>query len=102
MQLDPNFALAWARLSQANARAYFGVLDSTTARRDATERALKTAQKLQPNSPETLLAEAYYQYWVLRDYGLAKATFGRVRELYRAAAMSRCSRPNRPTTRALG
>jgi TolB-like protein/cytochrome c-type biogenesis protein CcmH/NrfG len=81
VQLDPAFALAWARLSQANARAYFGLLDSTTARRDATERALKTAQKLQPNSPETLLAQAYYQYCVLRDYDLAKATFGRVREL---------------------
>ena len=81
VQLDPAFALAWARLSRANAQVYFGGLDSTTARRDATERALNTAQKLQPNSPETLLAQAYYQYWVLRDYDLAKATFGRVREL---------------------
>ena len=80
VQLDPAFALAWARLSRANAHMYFG-LDSTTARRDATERALNTAQKLQPNSPDTLLAQAYYQYWVLRDYDLAKATFGRVREL---------------------
>src|SRR6202011_1014532 len=81
VQLDPTFALAWARLSRANSQVYFGGLDSTPARRDATERALNTAQKLQPNSPETLLAQAYYQYWVLRDYELAKATFGRVREL---------------------
>src|SRR5437660_6876135 len=81
VQLDPTFALAWARLSRANSQVYFGGLDSTPARRDATERALHTAQKLQPNSPETLLAQAYYQYWVLRDYELAKATFGRVREL---------------------
>src|SRR5216110_3478775 len=80
VQLDPAFALAWARLSRANAHVYFG-LDSTTTRREATERALNTAQKLQPNSPETLLAQAYYQYWVRRDYELAKATFGRVREL---------------------
>src|SRR6059058_3771578 len=81
VQLDQGFALAWARLSRANAHVYFGGLDSTTARRDATERALNTAQKLQPNSPETLLAQAYYQYWVRRDYELAKGTFGRVREL---------------------
>jgi TolB-like protein/predicted Zn-dependent protease len=81
VQLDPAFALAWARLSRANAQTYFGGLDSTTARRDAAERALDTAQKLQPNSPETLLAQAYYQYWVQRDYDLAKATFGRVRDL---------------------
>ena len=63
VQLDPAFAPAWARLSRANAHVYFGSLDSTIARRDATERALNTAQKLQPNSPETLLAQAYYQYW---------------------------------------
>jgi tetratricopeptide (TPR) repeat protein len=81
VQLDPAFALAWARLSRANAQVYFGNLDKTPARREAAERALNTAQKLQPNSPETLLAQAYYQYWVLRDYELAKATFGRVRDL---------------------
>ena len=81
VQLDPAFALAWARLSRANAQMYFVGLDSTSARRDAAERALNTAQKLQPNSPETLLAQAYYQYWVRRDYELAKATFARVREL---------------------
>ncbi len=81
VQLDPAFALAWARLSRANAQMYFSGLDLTPARRDAAERALNTAQKLQPNSPETLLAQAYYQYWVRRDYELAKATFGRVREL---------------------
>jgi TolB-like protein len=81
VQLDPAFALAWARLSRANALVYFAGLDTTPARRHATERALNTAQKLQPNSPETLLAQAYYQYWVRRDYELAKATFGRVREL---------------------
>jgi len=81
VQLDPAFALAWARLSRATAQTYFGGLDRTATRRDAAERALNTAQKLQPNSPETLLAQAYYQYWVLRDYELAKAMFGRVREL---------------------
>src|SRR5262252_4890948 len=81
VQLDPAFALAWGRLSRANAHVYFAGLDTTLPRREATERALNTAQKLQPNSPETLLAQAYYQYWVLRDYELAKATFGRVREL---------------------
>jgi TolB-like protein len=81
VRLDPTFVLAWARLSRANAFVYFSGLDTTAARRDASERALTTAQKLQPNSPETLLAQAYYQYRILRDYELAKATFGRLREL---------------------
>jgi serine/threonine protein kinase/Tfp pilus assembly protein PilF len=81
VQLDPNFALAWARLSRANADIYFDQRDTTPGRRDAVKRALENAQKLQPNSPETLLALGYYQYRVLRDYGAAKTTFGRVSEM---------------------
>jgi TolB-like protein/Tfp pilus assembly protein PilF len=82
VQLDPNFALAWARLSRANANLYFGRgVETTSARRDAAKSALEHAQKLEPKSPETLLALGYYQYWVLRDYGSAKTTFGRVSNL---------------------
>jgi TolB-like protein/DNA-binding winged helix-turn-helix (wHTH) protein/Tfp pilus assembly protein PilF len=75
VQLDPKFALAWARLSRAHAVLYFRVFDTTGARRDATKNALENAQKLQPNSAETQLALGYYQFRVLRDYGLAKTTF---------------------------
>jgi TolB-like protein/Tfp pilus assembly protein PilF len=79
VQLDPKFALAWARLSRADAFFYFNRNDTASAaRRDAAKRALESAQKLEPNSPETLLALGYYQYWVLRDYGLAKSTFDHV------------------------
>lgn len=79
VQLDPNFALSWARLSRAHAYLYFQRVDG--ARPDAAKDALEHAQKLQPNSPETLLALGYYQYWVLRDYALAKATFQLVNKL---------------------
>ena len=78
VQIDPNFALAWARLSGAHALLYFNRGDTTAARRDAARKALENAQRLQPNSPEVLLFTGYYQYWVLRDYGMAKATFARV------------------------
>jgi TolB-like protein/Tfp pilus assembly protein PilF len=81
VRLDPNFALAWARLSGAHALLYFNRGDTTAARRNAAKEALENAQKLQPNSPETLLFLGYYQYWVLRDYGLAKATFARVSKM---------------------
>jgi TolB-like protein/Tfp pilus assembly protein PilF len=81
VQLDPNFALAWARLSGAHALVYFLRGDTTAARRDAAKEALENAQKLQPNSPETLLFLGYYQYWVLRDYRLAKTTFERVSKM---------------------
>jgi TolB-like protein/Flp pilus assembly protein TadD len=75
VQLDPNFSLAWARLSRAHSLTYFSRADTSTARRDAAKNALEHAQKLEPNSPETKLALGYYQYWVVRDYGLAKSTF---------------------------
>jgi TolB-like protein/Tfp pilus assembly protein PilF len=80
VQLDPNFALAWARLSRMHGLLYFGA-DATPSRRDAAKGALDSAQKLQPNSPETLLALGYYQYRVLRDYELAKTTFGRLSKI---------------------
>jgi len=75
VQLDPNFITAWARLSRAEANLYFIGYDATPARRDAAKRALDNAQKLEPDSPETLLALGYYEYYVLRDYGAAKTTF---------------------------
>ena len=81
VRLDPNFALAWARLSGAHALLYFNRGETTDARRDAAKEALENAQRLQPNSPETLLFLGYYQYWVLHDYGMAKATFARVSKM---------------------
>ena len=80
VQLDPTFALAWSRLARANIYWYFNG-ETTSARHDAVKRALDNAQKLQPESPETLLALGYYQYQVLRDYGPAKATFGVVAKM---------------------
>jgi serine/threonine protein kinase len=82
VQPDPNFARAWARLSRAQARLYTGHEDTTPpTRRDAAKRALENAQRLEPNSPETLLALGYYQYWVLDDYRLAKTTLKEVSKL---------------------
>ena len=82
VRLDPNFALAWARLSRANAYLYDSPAERTVGTgRDAAQRALENAQKLAPNSPETLLALGYFQFRVLRDFGLAKATFERVNKM---------------------
>jgi TolB-like protein/Tfp pilus assembly protein PilF len=81
VQLDPGFALAWARLSRADAALYFIRSDQSPARRDVARRALENAQELNPNLPETQLALGYYQYWVLRDYGLAKDTFEHLRKI---------------------
>jgi TolB-like protein/Tfp pilus assembly protein PilF len=75
VQFDPAFVLAWSRLSRADSDLYSSPNDPTGTRRNAAKRALDMAQKLQPNSPETLLALAYYQLLVLRDNELAKTTF---------------------------
>jgi serine/threonine protein kinase/tetratricopeptide (TPR) repeat protein len=77
VDLDPKFAIAWARLSRVDAFLYF----NGDAPADAAKRALENAQKLEPNSPETLLALGYYQYQVLRDYGPAKITFSRLSKM---------------------
>jgi TolB-like protein/Flp pilus assembly protein TadD len=79
VERDPNFAFAWARLSRADANLYF-IFNEPTGR-DTAKRALENAQKLAPNSPETLLAMGYYQYWVLGDYGAARTTFERVTKM---------------------
>jgi serine/threonine protein kinase/Tfp pilus assembly protein PilF len=81
VHLDPNFALAWARLSRIDANLYYMREDATPARRDAAKRALENAQRLTPNSPETLLALGYYQFYVLLDYGAAKTTLERASEM---------------------
>jgi TolB-like protein/Tfp pilus assembly protein PilF len=82
VELDPNFALAWARLSRADAYLYWNRNDAAgAAGGDAARRALENAQTLEPDSPETLLALGYYQYRVLRDYGPAKTTFGRASKM---------------------
>src|SRR5205814_9327710 len=70
--------------SRADALIYFNPYRDATlaARGEAAKRALENAQKLEPNSPETLLALGYYQYWVLRDYAAAKTAFERVSKLF--------------------
>ena len=82
VQLDPNFALAWARLSRADALLYFFSVTTPPPLAAMRRKVLwRMRRNLQPNSPETLLALGYYQYWVLRDYGAAKTTFERVSKM---------------------
>src|SRR5215475_5187638 len=81
VQLDPKFAIAWARLCRADALLYkarYDVQSTLASLTDAAKTALENAQRLEPDSPETLLALGYYQYWVLEDFGADKTTFRRV------------------------
>ena len=76
--LDPNFAAAWAMLARISSLYYFG-WDATPAKRAAAQRSLEAALRLQPDLDEVQLAQAFYQYWVLRDYKGARASFERLR-----------------------
>jgi serine/threonine-protein kinase len=47
---------------------------------------LENAQRLAPDSPDTLLALGYYQFWGLRDYASAKTTFERVSKMLQSSS----------------
>jgi len=67
VRLDPQFALAWARLAEENALLYF-YFDTTPARRATAEQCVLKVEQLQPQLPEAHLARAYFQYWGMHDY----------------------------------
>ncbi len=79
VRLDPRFSEAWARLSRASSELYIGQDDLTPARREIARSAAETAARLNPESPETLLASAYYRYQVERDYAAARELFEKIR-----------------------
>ncbi|MFL6521254.1 MAG: hypothetical protein ACJ8NS_13615 [Chthoniobacterales bacterium] len=79
VRLDPQFAQAWARFSEASASLYFLQFDGTEARAELARSAVENAKRLAPASPETLMAEAYYRYHVKRDFTGARELFEKLR-----------------------
>jgi TolB-like protein/Tfp pilus assembly protein PilF len=77
VRLDPNFALAWARLSRVHS-IIFQYSDASATRRDSAREALQKALQLQPNLLEAQLAEGYYNYRVVHDYDRALKILERV------------------------
>ncbi len=76
VQLDPNFALAWARLSREHSSIYFLGYDVSEERRAAARRALEEAAQLAPDTGETYLARGFYHYYGFREYEPALEQFG--------------------------
>jgi TolB-like protein/Tfp pilus assembly protein PilF len=89
--LDPNFALAHARLSQALAYIYQDFEPSDANRQRARAEA-ETALRLQPNLGEGYFADALCLYWIEKDYE------GAVRGFAKAALLL----PNRAEVEAWG
>ena len=81
MRLDPKFAVAWALLSNVDARGYITLaLQPTVALREEARQAAETALTLQPNLGETILAKGYYHYACLKDYDTAVRYFEQARQ----------------------
>lgn len=68
VEVDPQFALAWAGLARGHTGAYFFGFDETESRRELAREAVDRALDLAPALPEAHLALGYYYGQVLRDY----------------------------------
>jgi DNA-binding winged helix-turn-helix (wHTH) protein/tetratricopeptide (TPR) repeat protein len=77
---DPEFALAWARLSIAHIEQYFFGLDPTEARRALSLEAAERARELQPDLAEAHMAFGWYNFHV-REYETAIEVLEIAREL---------------------
>src|SRR5438045_4414976 len=81
VRLDPKFALAWALLSNVDARGYLvGSLQPTVALREEARQAAESAFTLQSNLGEAILAKGYYHYACLKDYDVALRYFEQARQ----------------------
>ena len=77
VELDPEFGVAWAQLSQIHARQIHFGHDTSADRLALARHALEQAQSFAPDHPEVLLATGYYHYWARRDYGPARLALER-------------------------
>ena len=75
VQLDPNFALAWARLSIIRSFLYFNSIDLATNSAAAVKEAADRAMTLAPENGESWIAQGSYRYRVLRDFEGAIAAY---------------------------
>lgn len=75
IQLDPNFAGAWAALAWAHGFQYSFYFDRTEARAALARAAIDHAVQLAADDPGVRLELGYYYYYCLRDYGRAAEVF---------------------------
>jgi len=74
LELDPDFAEAWAALATDWTERYWQS-SKLGDELDQARAALEKAQALAPDNPETLVAEGYYHYWGHLDYAPAIQAF---------------------------
>src|SRR5213075_1938777 len=77
VQLDPNFAFAWARLAVLRSFLFFNGIDANTNTPGAVKEAADRAMALAPDAGESWIAQGAYRYRVLRDFEGAVTPFKR-------------------------
>jgi len=75
VQIDPGFALAWAKLSIMDSSIYWMGWDRTAQRLPEAKKALDKAGALDPDAGQFYLARGYYHYWAKKDYEAAVHDF---------------------------
>jgi TolB-like protein/Flp pilus assembly protein TadD len=75
VELDPDFALAYAELSRTHSVLYHGGWDRVEERLSVAKATANRALELQPELPEAHLALGYYYYWGRREYDRALKEF---------------------------
>ena len=93
VELDPRFALAYARLSRVHSRIYLSYVDRSPDRLAQAKRAVDNAFKLEPDLPEAHHSLATY-YWIgysdydraLREYAIAEVGRPNDSEIFEARA----------------
>ena len=78
IELQPDFAPAYAKLSSLHSDMHWNNVDPTPSRLDTALAALTMAKKLAPDQPETHLAVGWYYYHGLREYDSALVAFEQV------------------------
>lgn len=68
VQLDPTFALAWARLAVVRGFLYFNTIDREINSPAVIKEAADRAMALQPELGEAWIAQGVYRYMVAKDF----------------------------------
>jgi TolB-like protein len=80
VELDPNFAMAWARLAILRSFLNFNTIDPNTYTADSVKQAVDRAMALAPDAGESWIAQGSYRYRVLRDFNSALAAYDEARK----------------------
>jgi TolB-like protein len=80
VELDPSFALAWARMAILRSFLNFNAIDLNTYTADSVKQAADRAMALAPDAGESWIAQGSYRYRIVRDFNSALAAYEEARK----------------------